>query len=314
MNIKIFSGTGNQPLAQKICDNLKIPLGEIYHHSFPSGENYCQIKSNIRGSDVFLIQSTNYPANDNLMQLLVMIDACKRASANRITVVIPSVICYSRQDRKDKSRTPISAKLVANMLTCAGANRILGLDFHSQQFGGFFDIPVDQLYSMPVFVEYLKQLNMKDIVVVSPDEGAVKRSSSLASVLKCGFAFHSKKRIGDTEVSSMGLVGNVSGKNVIIHDDMVESAGTLIEVAKVCKENGATSVTGLITHNCITKLGYERINNNNFLDKLVVTDSVLPTETSVKIEIVSVAKLFSESILRTHKNESISELFEIKGF
>jgi ribose-phosphate pyrophosphokinase len=312
--MKIFSGTANQPLTAKICKHLGIPVGEIYHHTFPSLEKYVQIKENVRGEDVFLVQSTNYPANDNIMELLIMIDACKRASAKRITAVIPSSICYSRQDRKAKSREPISAKLIADMITCAGVNRILGLDFHSQQFGGFFNIPVDQLYAMSVFVDYIKSKNLSDLVVVSPDEGAIKRSSALASVLKSDFAFHSKKRTGDTSVDSLGLIGNVDKKNVLIHDDMIESAGTLIEVSRICKLNGASTVTGLITHNCLTEIGQDRLNNDTCLDKLILTDSSVSIYTSKKIEIVSIAQLFSVAILRTHNNESISELFEIKGF
>lgn len=312
--MKIFSGNSNRPLAEAICRNLNLPMGEIYTHSFPIGENYIQLKENVRGQDVFLIQSNRNPSNEYLMELLVMIDAAKRASAQRITVIVPSYFFYARQDRKDKSRTPISAKLVANLLTVAGANRILGMDFHSQQLGGFFEIPVDQLYSMPIFAEYLKRIDLKDLVVVSPDEGAVKRCSAFASHLKCGFAFHSKKRTGDTTVKSQGLIGDVKDKNVIIYDDLVESCGTLLEVAKVCKTAGALSVRGLITHNCLTDIGRVRLEKDTSLDKLVITNTNFYSEASIKVEVVDVSQIFSEAIKRIHNSESISDLFEITGF
>lgn len=313
--MKIFSGSSNEPLARAICDHLSISLGDIHLHTFPSGEKYVQLKENVRGEDVFLIQSNDHPSNENLMELLIMIDATKRASAKRITAVVPNYFFYSRQDRKDKSRTPISAKLIANLLTAAGADRILGMDFHSQQLTGFFDIPVDQLYSMPIFAEYLLKLGLKNMVIVSPDEGAVKRCSAFASHLKSSFALHSKKRTGDTSVESHGLIGDVKHKNVIIYDDLTESCGTLLEVAKACKVAGALSVTGLITHNCLTTLGEARLREDTFLDKLVVTNtSSYLTSPQDKIEIVSVSQLFAEAIKRIHNSESISDLFEITGF
>lgn len=310
----IFSGRHSLDLATRIASYGNCRLGDIFHHKFPSGENYVQLKENVRGEDVFLIQSNGNPSNENLMELLIMIDATKRASAQRITVVIPSYFFYSRQDRKDKSRTPISAKLIANLLTVAGADRILGMDFHSQQLSGFFDIPVDQLYSMPIFAEYLKRIAIKDLVVVSPDEGAVKRCSAFASHLKCGFAFHSKKRTGDTTVESHGLIGDVENKNVIIYDDLVESCGTLLEVAKVCKLAGAASIRALITHNCLTNTGQTRLDSDTYLDKLIVTNTNANPNLSCKMEIVDVSQIFSEAINRIHNSESISGLFEITGF
>lgn len=314
----LFPGQASSDLAKSISQinsTNSIHLGKIHLHSFPSGEHYCQLQENVRGKDVFLLQSTHYPANDNLMQLLVMIDAAKRASAERITAIIPSVICYSRQDRKDKSRTPISAKLIANLLTASGANRILGLDFHSPQFAGFFDIPVDQLYAVPIFTEYLYQtLKLNDLIVVSPDVGAVKRSSELAKILKSDLAIHFKRRIGDETVESQGLIGEVKNKNVIIYDDLVESAGTLVEVARVCKQSGAKGVFAFITHNCLTEIGYQRLKEDIFLDKLIVTDSTPTNIISPKIEKVSVASLFATAIQRIHISESISDLFEIKGY
>ena len=314
-NLKIFSGNSNKTLAEKICKHLSISLGNIYLHSFPSGESFCQIQENVRGEDVFLIQSNEYPTNEKLMELLVMIDTAKRASAERITVVVPSYFFYSRQDRKNKSRTPISAKLIANLITIAGANRILGMDFHSQQLGGFFDIPVDQLYSMPVFADYLHSINLKDIVIVSPDEGATKRSSAFASHLKCGFAFHSKKRTSDTGVASIGLIGDVKDKNVIIYDDLTESCGTLLEASGVCKNAGALSVRGLITHNCLTDTGKSRLSSDTSLYDLVVTNSNQePSNVIPKLKVVDVSKVFADAIRRIHNSESISDLFEITGF
>jgi ribose-phosphate pyrophosphokinase len=312
--MKIFSGNSNKPLAEAICKHLNLPLGEIYTHSFPSGESYVRLMENVRGKDVFLIQSNEPPSNEKLMELLVMIDATKRASANRITVVVPGYFFYSRQDRKDKSRAPISAKLIANLLTVAGANRVLGMDFHSQQLGGFFDIPTDQLYAMPVFSEYLQRIGMKDVIVVSPDEGAVKRCSAFASHLKCNLAIHLKKRIGDTTVESQGLVGDVKDKNVIVYDDLAESCGTLLEVARVCKTSGALSVRGLITHNCLTDAGRIRLETDTYLDKLVMTNTNFNSISHHKIEIVDVSQVFAEAIRRIHNSESISGLFGVTGF
>lgn len=318
--IKIFSGGSNPTLTEKICNHIGLSVGEVYLHNFPSKEKYVQYKENIRGCDVFLVQSENSDANDNLMELLVMIDAAKRASAERITAVIPSCFFYGRQDRKDRSRTPISAKLAANIITEAGANRILGMDFHSQQLTGFFDIPVDQLYSLSVFTDYIrKNMKLDDLVVVSPDEGAVKRSSVLSSILKCGFAFNSKKRSGDTEITSRGLIGDVVDKHVIISDDLTESCGTVIEVAKLCKQNGAKSATALIAHNCITDIGIDRLSNDIYIDKFLVTNSNVSKlqarlDKLPQFETLDISQLFGEAIKRIHVGESISGLFEIDGF
>lgn len=312
--MKVFSGNSNKPLAKAICKQLNLPMGEIYTHSFPSGESYVRLMENVRGEDVFLIQSNEPPSNEKLMELFVMIDAAKRASAERITIVVPSYFFYSRQDRKDKSRAPISSKLVADLLTISGANRILGMDFHSQQLGGFFNIPVDQLYSMPIFADYLRLSGIKDMVIVSPDEGAVKRCSAFASHLKCNLAIHLKKRIGDAAVESQGLVGDVKDKNVVVYDDLTESCGTLLEVAKVCKTSGALSVRGLITHNCLTDVGRIRLENDTYLDKLIMSNTNSNLIQSPKIEIVDVSQIFAEAIRRIHSSESISSLFGVTGF
>lgn len=314
--MKVFGCSASLDLAAKICEELKISLGDIYSHTFPSQEKYIQYKENIRGKKVYLVQSLGFPANDNLMELLVAIDAARRASAAEISVVCPW-ICYSRAERKDKPRISIAAKLVMDMIAAAGADRILTMDLHTPALQGFSNLPMDQLYAMPVFVDYLRKNRMDNLVVVSPDEGAVKRSYAFASVLKADFAFHSKKRTGDAQIESRGLIGDVSGKNVLIYDDLLESCGTLIGVAKVCKENGAKTVTAMVAHNCITKIGIDRLKSDEFLDKLVTTDSIFCNRFDMsgdRMQILTVSGLFAEAIKRIDNSESISDLFESKGW
>src|SRR5579862_2793368 len=248
--MKVFSGSSNRPLVEQICRHLRMPVGEVYLHSFPSGERYCQFKENIRGEHVFLVQSTSKPVNDNLMELLVMCDAARRASAEKISVVIP-YFGYSRQERKDKPRVPISAKLVMDMIACAGATRIVTLDLHAPQEQGFTNLPVDQLSFRPALLDAVKNENIQ--CVVAPDIGAVKRAEEYASAMGVDLVIISKKRKGDSDVELKHFIGSVRRRNVLIVDDMTESGGTLVQAAKACKEKGAKNVFCAITHGCFTE-------------------------------------------------------------
>lgn len=318
--LKIFSGTSNLPLAEAIAENLSIKLGDIYHHNFPSGESYCQFKENIRGGDVFLIQGITNPANENLMQLLVMADAARRASADRITAVIP-YFGYARQDRKDKSRVPISAKLVLDLIQSAGINRILTMDLHSPQICGFTNLPFDHLTFEPVLSKYLSELFLyrDNLIIMAPDVGAVKRAEKYAETLGCEFGFISKKRVGDETVQFQSLVGDVKDKSVVIIDDMTESAGTLIQAAHACKSNGSKEIFCSVSHGCFTGVGMERLCEamppvgDNLIDGFIHSDSAnILWNLKYKplaIKTLSVSKLFSSAINSIHNNESVSELF-----
>jgi ribose-phosphate pyrophosphokinase len=318
-NLKLFSGTSNVPLAEKIAGNLFTKLGDIYHHRFPSGETYCQFKENIRGSDIFLIQGITNPANENLMELLVMADAARRASAERITAVIP-YFGYARQDRKDKSRVPISAKLVLDIIETSGIDRVVTMDLHSPQVGGFTNLPFDHLTFEPVLVNYIRSkyhsLALRDsVVLMAPDVGAVKRIEKYASILKSDFGFISKKRIGDDKVELQNIVGDVKGKHVIIIDDLTESCGTLIQAAEACKKNGATNVVTVITHGCITDTGVNRLENalvNKIIDEFVCSNTAniaKNTKLASNITELDVSMIFAKAINNIHNNESVSELF-----
>lgn len=310
--MRIFGGSSSSKLTKKICAQLDQKIGQIHLEPFPSGERYCQYQENIRGEDVFLIQSLNTPTNDYLMELLVMIDAAKRSSAQRVTAVIP-YLAYLRQDRKTKSREPITARLVAKMLETAGADRIIGMDFHCGQAQGFFDIPVDHLFAIPVIAEYV---NGGIDIVVSPDVGGVKRAQAYARTLGAEIGFVDKTRISSTEISNSYLSGDVKDKIVLIPDDLTESSGTLLGSAEICKENGAKKVICAISHAVFTKTGKERLKDQKVIDELIFTDSV-DNKVKVKGDFVtelSIAPLLAKAIKRTNRNESISALFEVKGF
>jgi ribose-phosphate pyrophosphokinase len=308
--MKLFSGDSNKPLAESICKHLKMPLGEIYLHTFPSQEKYVQFKENIRGEDVFLIQSLSNPTNDNLMELLVMSDAARRASCGKITIVCPWM-AYSRCERKDKSRVPISSKLVLDMIESAGVDRIISVDLHSPSVQGFTNKPFDNLYAMPLLI---KNLNKKNMVVIAPDAGAVKRNEALARIYNAEFAFIAKRRVNDTDVITKGFVGDVNGKVAVICDDLAESCGTIIEASKICKSNGASEVWALISHPMFTEIGIQRIKQDTNLNGVITTNSIPLSKTIDKIKVVDISPLLAEAIRRTNSNESISELFEIKGF
>ena len=311
--LKVFTGNANPELAKEICEFMNISLGRATVKRFPDGETFVRIDENIRGQDVFIIQPTCPPANDHILELLIMIDAARRASASRITAVLP-FYGYARQDRKDQPRVPITAKLVANLLVASGANRVLTMDLHAQQIQGFFDIPVDHLYASPVFSDYLAQLKLEtDLVVYSPDVGGMKMAAAYADILRCPLGFVAKKRTSATEVEAFNLVGDVADKDILLVDDMTETAGTLTAAANLLKINGARSVRAAVSHGVLNEIGYERLKNGP-LDELITTNTT-PVETrGLPITVLSVNEILGKAIMHIHSNESVTSLFDIKGF
>lgn len=310
IEIKIFSGSAHRELARRIADYCKVPLGDATVDSFPDGETMVKFNENIRGRDVFLVQPTCPPTNQNLMELLIMVDAARRASAARITAVIP-FFGYARQDRKDQPRVPITAKLVANLLTAAGVDRVLTMDLHAQQVAGFFDIPVDHLYASPAVINYLRAKNLDDPVVVSPDVGGLKMANAYAQAMNASLAIVAKRRKSPTEVAATSIIGEVEGRPVILVDDMTETAGTLCAAAKLLKEHGATDIMACVSHAVLTDLGIERL-KSSCITELVCTNSVPVRDgEGFKITPLCVAELLGEGIQRIHGDESVSSLFEI---
>ena len=310
--MKIFSGTANEPLARAICKSVGCELGKCDIKPFPDGETFVKIEENVRGEEVFIIQPTSPPTNHNLMELFIMIDALRRASAKRITAVMP-FYGYARQDRKDQPRVPITAKLVANLLVAAGANRLLTIDLHAQQIQGFFDIPVDHLYAAPVMYDYLRRKNLKDLVVVSPDVGGLKMAHAYSQVLGAGLAIVAKRRKSATEVESMAVIGEIKGKNILMVDDLTETAGTLTQAAALLKKKGAKNILACVSHAILSEIGIERL-RKSVIDELITTDTVQrPPIDGVKIVTLSVAGLLGEAIKRIHSNSSVNSLFEFKG-
>lgn len=308
--MNIFSGTANPRLAEHIAAYVGLELGAIDITRFPDGETFVKIRDNIRGRDVFVVQSVCKQPNEMLMELLIMIDAMRRASAARITAVLP-YFGYGRQDRKDQPRVPITAKLVANLLVAAGANRVLTVDLHAQQIQGFFDIPVDHLYAAPVIVKYLRELNLPRPVVVSPDTGGVKAAYAYSQMLGTGLAIVAKQRTGPTEVDAFSVVGEVEGHDVIMVDDMATTCGTLCAAARLLLEHGATSVRAAVTHATMTEKGMSRL-LDTAIKELVVTDTVpLSTQCSIPATVLSVADLLGEAVLRIHNDQSVSSLFKL---
>jgi ribose-phosphate pyrophosphokinase len=309
--MKLFSGNSNPEIAIKICEQLGITLGEAIVSTFSDGETWVEIKENVRGMDVFIIQSTCVPINTSLMELLIMIDALKRASADRITAVIP-YYGYARQDRKAEPRTPITAKLVADLLTTAGASRILSVDLHAGQIQGFFNIPVDNLYAQPILLEYIRtKYSENKLVVVSPDTGGVVRARAFAKKLGAYLAIVDKRRDAPNESEVMNLIGNVEGKMAIILDDMIDTAGTMVQAAHAVKEGGAIDVAACCTHPVLSGPALDRI-SSSVLKEVIVTDTI-PLKEEVqscgKIKLLSIAGLLSEAIKRIYYNESVSSLF-----
>ena len=309
---KIFAGSSNRALAEEICKSIGVPLGDATVNCFPDGESFVKINENIRGADVFLIQSTCPPTNHHLMELLIMIDAARRASTNRITAVIP-FYGYARQDRKDQPRVPITAKLVANLLVAAGANRILTMDLHSQQIQGFFDIPVDHLFASPVFFQHLAAKRTNKLVVCSPDVGGMKMAAAYADVLGASLCLVAKRRTSATTVEAINVVGDVEGCDVLLVDDITETAGTINAAAKILRDSGAVSVRAAVSHCVLGDMAYERL-KKGLIDELITTNTVPVDPKGLPITVLSVAPLLGEAILRINSNESVTSLFRIKGF
>jgi ribose-phosphate pyrophosphokinase len=307
----IFSGNAHPVLAQDICGYLNVLLSEALVDKFSEGEIRVKVDENVRGKDVFVVQPTCSPPNDNLMELLIMIDALKRASAKRITAVIP-YFGYARQDRKDQPRVPITAKLVANLLTTAGANRILTMDLHAGQIQGFFDIPVDHLFAIKVFIDYLKKLKSKNMVVVSPDVGSIKMARAYAKSLSAGLAVIDKRRDSPEKTEVMHILGEVGGKDAIIVDDLIATGSSLVEAVEALKEAGCKSIRAAISHGVLSGPAIQRIDACKDLEELVITDSIPLTGSRrhPRIKVLSVAELLGEAIKRIHNEESISCLFE----
>lgn len=308
--MKVITGTAHPALAKSICSYLGQPLCDATVTSFPDGETFVKINENIRGRDLYIVQPTCPPTNQNLMELLILVDAARRASASRITAVIP-FFGYARQDRKDQPRVPITAKLVANLLVAAGVNRVLTMDLHAQQLQGFFDIPVDHLHALPVMIQYLRSLGLDDLVVVSPDVGGVKMASAYAQALNAGLAIVVKKRKTATEIEPVAVIGDVKGRNVIIVDDLTETAGTLVGAAGILRDQGAKNIYAGVSHAVLTDLAVERLRNSE-IKELITTDSV-PVRSSgeSRVKVLSVAQLMGEGIRRIHDDESVSSLFDL---
>ena len=306
----VFSGNSNPELAQKICDYLDVPLGGEKVKRFSDGEIQIEIDENVRSRDVFIIQSTCCPVNENLVELLLMIDALKRASAASITAVIP-YYGYARQDKKVAPRVPISAKLVADMLTVAGATRIITLDLHAGQIQGFFDIPVDNLFAAAVLIDYIRKNFNKDLVIVSPDAGGVERARAFAKRLNAGLAIIDKRREAPNKAKAMAVIGDVTGKTVVILDDMVDTAGTLIEAAEAIMRNGAKEVHASCAHPVLSGPSIERIETSP-LKTLVVTDTIplrQNAKTCNKIKVLTISELIGEAIIRSFRGDSVTSLF-----
>ncbi|MDD5680644.1 MAG: ribose-phosphate pyrophosphokinase [Candidatus Omnitrophica bacterium] len=306
----IFTGNSNRELAVAMCANLSMPLGDAVVGKFSEGEIKVKINEDVRGKDVFIIQSVCPPVNENIMELLILIDAVKRASAYRITAVIP-YYGYARQDRKDQPRVPITAKLVANLLTAAGTNRVLTIDLHAGQIQGFFDIPLDHLFAINVFADYLEKNKPKNLVVVSPDVGGIKTARAYAKKLKADLAVVDKRRVNDKKTEVMFIMGDVKGKNALIVDDIVATAGSIVEATEALKKSGAKDIYAAVTHAILSGPAIDRLKKSR-LKKLLVTNTI-PTPKAKRISklgVLSIGPLLAEAINRIHNEESISTLFD----
>ncbi|MHC4067549.1 MAG: ribose-phosphate diphosphokinase [Planctomycetota bacterium] len=310
--LKIFPGSSARALTEKICASLKLPVGSAVVDSFPDGETRLKLEDDVRGHDCFVVQSTCPPVNDNLIELLIFIDCLRRASANRITAVIP-YFGYARQDRKSEGRTPITAKLVANLIVEAGVDRVLAMDLHADQIQGFFDIPVDHLTALPVLAEHFKQLAITNVVVVSPDVGNLKTATAYATRLNADMAVIDKRRVAGDQTEAINVIGQVKGKNVLIFDDMITSAGTVCEAANLVRRHGASGVYVGATHAVLSGPAKERLAGAEIL-QLCLTDTIpLKDKVSARlgnVVVLSVAELMGEAIRRIHEHQSISALFQ----
>ena len=309
--MQVFTGNSNVKLADDICKYLNVKLGKAFVAKFSEGEIRVKIEDNVRGEDVFIVQSTCPPVNDSLMELLIMIDAFRRASAKRITAVIP-YFGYARQDRKDMPRVPITAKLVANLLTTAGADRVLTIDLHAGQIQGFFDIPLDHLFAVKVLMSYFTKKKIKNLVVVSPDVGGIKMARAYAKRINAGLAIVDKRRVDDKKTEAMNILGEVKGKNAVIVDDMIATAGSLVEATQALKAAGAKDIYAAATHAVLSGPAIERI-KKSALKEVIVTDTIpvdSSKETGGRIKVLSIAPLLGEAIKRINREESVSCLFD----
>ncbi|HEY5595258.1 MAG TPA: ribose-phosphate pyrophosphokinase [Nitrospiria bacterium] len=308
--LKLISGNSNVPMAKEICDHLGITLGAATVSAFSDGEILVRIEENVRGMDVFVVQSCSDPVNKNIMELLIMIDALKRSSARRITAVIP-YYGYARQDRKDQPRVPVTAKLVADLITTAGADKVLTMDLHAGQIQGFFNIPVDHLYATPVILNHLRSMDLKDLVVVSPDAGGVERARAFAKRLNANLAIIDKRREGPNQAKIMNIIGEVDNRDVLLLDDMIDTAGTIAQGAQACADKGARRVLAGCTHAVLSGPALQRL-NDSVLDQVIVTNTIPMAgkdQVCKKIKVLSVAPLLGEAIRRIHNEESVSSLF-----
>ena len=310
--LKVFSGRSHPALADEICSRLGVEAGHVSLYSFADGENYVQIDENVRGADVFVMQPTCPPVNDHLMELLIMLDAFKRSSARRVTAVIP-YYGYARQDRKDKPRVPITSKLVADLITAAGADRVLTLDLHAPQIQGFFNIPVDHLFAAPVIVGHLKKLNMEDLTIVSPDAGGVERARAYAKRLGATLAIIDKRRVAANQTEVMNIIGDVKDRNVFVVDDIIDTGGTLIHTVDALLAQGARSISASCTHGVLSGPAIGRINGSP-LQNVFTTNSMPMSDKEQecpKLHTLSIAELLAEAIKRIHSEDSVSSLFEM---
>jgi ribose-phosphate pyrophosphokinase len=308
--LKVFSGSANRELAERICKYIGVPLGQATISAFPDTETYVRIEENIRGHDVFIIQPTCPPTNQHLMELLIMVDAARRASADRITAVIP-FFGYARQDRKDQPRVPITAKLVANLLAASGVNRVLTMDLHAQQVQGFFDIPVDHLYSLPVLIKYLRQRLTGKTVVVSPDLGGLKMASAYAQALSANLAIVAKERRSATQTEALYLIGEVEDRDVLLVDDLTETAGTLTSAAELLKKRGALGIYAGVSHAVLADVAISRLQKSK-IEELITTNSTpVRSVDGFNITVLCVSELLGEGMKRIHNDESVSSLFNI---
>jgi ribose-phosphate pyrophosphokinase len=306
--VKIFSGSASRSLALKIADHYGLPLGDVTISKFSDGEMQPSFNESVRGCDIFIVQSTN-PPGDNLLELLLMIDAAKRASANHISVVIP-YYGYARQDRKDKPRVSIGSKMIADVLSAAGANRVITMDLHAPQIQAFFNMPVDHLDSSVIFIPYIKSLNLERLVIAAPDVGASNRNREYAKSMGVPMVICDKERRKANEIASMTIIGDVNGMDVVLVDDLIDTAGTLSKAAKLIKDNGARTVRAVCTHPVLSGKAYENI-ENSVLEELIVCDTIPMVQTSPKIRVLSVAPLISKAIRNIHEHGSISSLFKL---
>lgn len=308
MEIKVFSGSANRELAEMIVKHMDVPLGKAAVSRFSDGEIQIKLEENVRGVDCYVIQPTSTPVNENLMELLIMTDAMRRSSASRITAVIP-YYGYARQDRKSEPRVPITSKLVANLIVASGVDRILTVDLHAGQIQGFFDIPVDHLYGTPVFLEYLKGKKLDSMIVVSPDAGGVERARAFAKRLDADLAIIDKRRPRPNEAAVMNIIGEVAGKNAIIYDDIVDTAGTLVKVADALKASGAKSVMAAISHGVLSGEAVKKVQDSS-ITELIITDSIpMNGKKSDKITVLTISNLLGDAIMRIHNDQSVSALF-----